>query len=43
MPPGEYPLMFIIRERSLYWAMQAEQSDGAPLGELVYLTTLYVE
>lgn len=43
MPPGKYPLMFIIRERSLYWAMQAEQSDGAPLGELVYLTTLYVE
>lgn len=43
LEPGEYPLMFIIRERSLYWAMQAASADGTPLGELVYLTTLFVE
>jgi hypothetical protein len=43
MEPGEYPLMFIIRERSLYWPLHAEQPDGAPLDDLVYLTTLFVE
>ncbi|MBZ0304342.1 MAG: glycosyltransferase family 39 protein [Anaerolineae bacterium] len=43
LPPGEYPLMFIIRERSLYWAMQAASGDGAPVGTLFYLTTLFVE
>ena len=41
--PGEYPLMFILREQSFYWPLHAEQSGGAPLGDLVYLTTLFVE
>ena len=42
-PPGEYPLMFIIRERSLYWPLHAETPDGTGMGDLMYLTTIYVE